>query len=278
LEYHVNILLLPATAGYYLTYTPELNAINYTYHHSDCIDFIDVASIAAKTSTGAVRHFIYFNCFESCVWYLIILSIILLSLTSSQKLSYFLQYLWNYFLILFTKSLQNFLLKSTVKSIIGLWLLSALVLSIQFTNYILDYMSTAAPILTIDSLETLAKHSEMKIGVQKDNALVQFIQSHDTELTNTLRQQLSAFDDYEEVKTYLPIGLRNGSLVYINCRLFLIFDLMEMTQNEDKSQLNDNKRLIDLMHISDENGGLEPYFMFVSQTPGEWALNGLNRM
>ena len=69
-------------------------------------------------------------------------------------------------------------------------------------------------------------------------------------------------------------GLRSGALAYSNFRLNIIFDLMKIMSYDN---LGPNEpKLTDLLHISEDSGGLEPYFLFINDLSQQWVTNRLN--
>ena len=123
---------------------------------AQCVAFFEMATIAARTYPGQLPMFSYIHCFSSVVWALIGISIIILSLISTQqtlKLIDFYEFLWNYSNILFNKTFQKFITHLKRKYFLGVWIISVLFLSIHFTAYLLDFMALTQPMVKIDNLE-----------------------------------------------------------------------------------------------------------------------------
>ena len=133
------------------------------------------------------------------------------------------------------------------------------------------------PVLKIDSLEQLTKRPEMKIMTRADSSLVKFATLVDTDLARAISEQLDPYEDhdYENTIVKLARGLRNGSVAYANNKLTLIFEILKL--NEFQMKPNEEP-LIDVVHISEDDGGLEPYFMFFNAKSDEWISNAMNKM
>jgi len=80
----------------------------------------------------------------------------------------------------------------------------------------------------------------------------------------------------EEVKyENLNIGLRNGSLAYVNTRWTLIFDLLRINMYNKQGE---NENFLDIIHISNDDESTEPYFTTVLESGWKWVLPCLNQM
>ncbi|CAG2104431.1 unnamed protein product [Medioppia subpectinata] len=279
MEKKTNILMTPLVASEYIEYSTQLREFDFYFRHSDCIDYYEMAAFVSLSTIGDGRtHFTYFRCFSPGVWLCAVLSIWVLSLVSSRNICHESHtFFWHYFTIMFIKSMPLFIQRSNQRFIISVWLVSALVLSTCFTTYLLDHMSSAAPVMTIDTLDALSRRPDMKIVVRNESSLAQYSRLYDTELAANIRQNLRPYMDYEEVRDELIVGLRNGSMAYANARLTIIFDLMQMTRLDTSPEANRTK-LIDVMHIADDSEGLEPYFLFVTEESEDWVHKGLNRV
>ena len=275
-----DIQLYPFIASQYLQYSKQNSKIGFGYHYSKCIDFLEVAQIAARYYPGTLPLVTYFRCFPIEVWALIWISIIVLSLISTQqtlKLIDFYEFLWNYSNILFNKTFQKFITHLKYKYFVGIWLLSALILSIEFTVYLLDFMVLTQPVVKIDSLEQLSKMSAMKILTRADSSLVKFASLTDSDLARAIFKQLEPYQDkdYKNTVVKLARGLRDGSVAYVNNKLTLIFELLKLNEFQIKAN---EEPLIDLVHISEDDGGLEPYFVLFNAESDEWISNEINKM
>ena len=84
--------------------------LGFSFHHSDCIDFFEMKSFIYKYSYGTPPLFQFLRAFHSNVWYLIFASILILALVSSLckfKLINIFDYIWNFFTLLFSKTIQK---------------------------------------------------------------------------------------------------------------------------------------------------------------------------
>ena len=150
------ILLNPLTANQYIKHKNQLEILGLNYIPSECVDFFETATIAGRSYPGQLPMFTSFCCFRVVVWALIGISIIVLSLISTQqtlKLIDFYEFLWNYSTILFNKTFQKFIIHLKYNNYLGIWLIPAFILSFHFTACLLEFMSRTIPELRIDTLE-----------------------------------------------------------------------------------------------------------------------------
>ena len=138
-------------------------------------------------------------------------------------------------------------------------------------------MARTIPVLKIDSLEQLAQRKDLKILVRSDSSLFKYASDVNSELARAIDKQLDPYSDYNGpgFREKLATGLRNGSFVYVNTRLTVIFGIMNLSDFHKKLG---EEPLIDILHISEEDGGLEPYFAFFNAESDPWILNTLNKM
>ena len=271
----LDVMLSPATAGQYLKYTEALSLLGIKLDYSVCLGFFEMGSFLARTWPGRLRPFEYFRCFHFGTWSLVFASIMVLSVMSTIKLKnhqFSYEFAWNYFNLLFQKSFQKFILKQNQNHLLFIWVLSSLFLSINFCVYLLDNMVRAQPTIKIDSLDQLA-NSKLKIIARTDSALAEFAHnSKDVELAQQLQPLLKLYDIYDSVEER-TIGLRAGTHVYVNQRLVLMFAAIGMSRLEGIG-LN----LMEILHISKDDGGLEPYFIFVNHETDKSVLVKLNNV
>ena len=153
--------------------------------------------------------------------------------------------------------------------ILSVWLLSALVLSYQFTAYFTDFMVTAVPMVRIDSFEDLVKHKDMKILVRSDDFFTAYVRQNDTELKRTLSSKLETYKSHSEISNKLAQGLKDMSYSYVNKRESLIF---YFTLNEEL------RRLSAIIHLSDKTNFYEPYLFLLNNDSPDWIKINLNKM
>ena len=276
MEERVDLLLSPTTASQYIKYKNGLKLLNIDFRQTKSIGFFEIASILSKTSPGSQQVFKFFKCFTFNVWISIFLSIVISSLISSLNSFPVLFYknLWNYVLLLYSKSSQKFLFNFKNKLILSFWLLSALILSIQFTAYLLDYMVIAIPVNKIDNLEQLVK-SNKRIIARDDSALLVYAEKVETQLAKDIRPLIDPYTDFSAIKQNYIKQMKSGSHVYINQRLVLLFDAINCLENEFIDR--NGQKLLDLLHISEDSGGLEPYFMHLYNID-EWIIKLFDKM
>ena len=130
-------------------------------------------------------------------------------------------------------------------------------------------MVRAQPVNKIDSLEQLAK-SKLKIIAREDSALAEFAHLKEIELAHLIQPLLELYPFYDSVEER-TIRLRAGTHIYVNQRLVLMFAAIAMSLLEGIG-LN----LMEILHVSEDDGGLEPYFIFVNHETDKSVLFKLN--
>jgi len=55
-----------------------------------------------------------------------------------------------------------------------------------------------------------------------------------------------------------------------------MFDALVLSDTETIDA--NERKLIDLLHVSEDGGGLEPYFLPINNASDLWIMNGLNKM
>ena len=146
-----------------------------------------------RVGTGEVCPFEYLDTVKYEVWIIIAVLLFILSILSSKGFSniiIFYEYLFNYFIMLFSKSMQHFLRKSKQKLFIGFWLIVSLVLSTLFTSYLLDHMIKADPLDLIDSLEELSKRKDMSVLVRNDSSMISYVELVDSDVTKAIKPRI----------------------------------------------------------------------------------------
>ena len=255
------LILSPATAGQYLKYTETMLGFGLNFCHTVCLGFFEMGCFLGRTWPGQLPPFEFLSCFQFETWSLLFTTIIVLSIVSSWTLKNFkfiYEFSWNYFNLLFQKSFQKFILKANQNYLLYIWVLSSLFLSIYFCADLLDKMVRAQPSIKIDSLEQLAK-SKFKIIARKDSSLAEFAENlPEIELARQIQPLLELYEFYDS-KEERTIRLKAGTHVYVNQRLVLMFGAIGMSHLEGIG-LN----LMEILHISEDDGGLEPYFIFVN--------------
>ena len=268
----LDVILSPATAGQYLRSKVLMSFTSLKFFHTVCLGFFEMGSILARTWPGRLRPFEYFRSFQIGTWSLLLTSIVILSVMSAIKLKnlrFVYECAWNYFNLLFQKSFQRFNLKKNQNYFLYIWVLSSLFLSILFCADLLDNMVRAQPTVKIDSLEQLVK-SNLKIIARVDSALAEFAELKEIKLANQIKPLLEIYYNVNS-EDYLAKCLRAGTHAYINQKLVLMFAAKAMSFLEGIG-LN----LIEILHISEDDGGLEPYFIFVNQVTDKKVLLNLN--
>ena len=68
---------------------------------------------------------------------------------------------------------------------------------------------------------------------------------------HSLRDLTITFEVLSEIRDQLIIGLTNGSLAYVNTKLSLIYDLIQMSDSDVNCLATNN--LFDFPHISEDS-------------------------
>ena len=279
-----DIVLSPTTTSQYIVHTSYLNNYGINITRSNYIDFLDMSSILS-TNRLALRPLLQcFRCFDSNIWTLILLSIVLVSLISSLRQQSFCslyEYMWNYSITLLKVNFQTFIKSSfkKCKLIIGTWLLLSVFFDTTFSSYFFDDMVSPSPITKIDSLDNLFD-SDMRIVVRHDSALYTYLQLIDSPILDRL--DTFTFHDYLSIEEKLFNGLIDGSLAYVNHKFILIFYALEMNDKYKvlKNHRNDkdDKVFMDWLHISNDGGGNEPFFMPIKSIIDKDSNNDMNNV
>ena len=261
-----DIVLSLTTTSQFFVHTSHLKHYGINISKSNYIDFLDMSSILSKNRLESSPLLQCFRCFDKNIWTLILLTIVLLSSISSLRQQSFhslYEYIWNYSITLLKVNFQNFIKSSfkKCKLIVGTWLLLSVFFDTTFSSYFFDDMVSPSPITKIDSLDNLLD-SHIRIVVRHDSALYTYLKSIDSPILDRL--DIFKFEDYLSIEEKLFNGLKDGSLAYVNHKFILIFDALLMndrynppiTQNID----NDRNDFMDWLHISNDDGGSEPYF------------------
>ena len=137
-------------------------------------------------------------------------------------------------------------------------------------------MVLTQPVVKIDSLEQLLQRTDMKIVARADSSLAKYAELN-SELARTTLNRLETYTDNFDGQQMEDLSkrLRNGSIAYVNVRLTLIFTIMGLPQHEGDQN---DEPLIEMLHISEDDGGLEPYFMFLNPESSEWIPKSMNKM
>ena len=108
------------------------------------------------------------------------------------------------------------------------------------------------------TLEQLAE-SGLNIFDRYDSALTAFAQQGDSDLAKRLESKLFLHENFFDVQDEIIKGLRNGSSVFVGTRIYLIFLTSYLSAVENETLYYD--RLVDILHISEESNGFEPFFL-----------------
>ena len=240
----VDIILAPMVIAQYYKYSSALANFGVTLLRTDYVGYFEADVVAARKYPGSAPIFAFKYCFPKEVWILVFVSMVCLSLISSfdNKLVFnykkLLKYFYNYLNYLLWESMEKSLINSSFRQILIVWLLSAFVLSIHFTAYLMDYMISAVPMVKIDSLNDLAQQDHMKIVVRFDDSFVEFVNMKDSPLKKRLSAQLLPYELMHHIVQDMIRGLRNGSLANVSKRNMGIFNMLMLSEYETRPEMN----------------------------------------
>ena len=122
-----DILLAPILPTQFKKYNSMLNPLGISFQITNYIDFLETNNLVAKTWMGAIPLFTYIHIFPPIIWISITNSILVLSVISSLQMSnkftinhMTCEYICNYWILLFSKSMQRFLLKPKLRLLLGI--------------------------------------------------------------------------------------------------------------------------------------------------------------
>ena len=108
----------------------------------------------------------FFECFEPDVYYTLLVTLLIITLTVSainRNILYFFGYLWKYTSVLLSHSHLININRKSERLLSGLWLMSCTVLLAAFSGLLRNQLLRPDPIYWIDSLQDLYQWKELKI-------------------------------------------------------------------------------------------------------------------
>ena len=284
LEDKPDVILTAWNTAQLITYIGGFKELNINYRMSRSLGHLEMGSIVCRTWPQAIPMFLHFTCFTSDVWIAIFTSILSISIALSLKIksiSAFYEYFWNLLIIIFTPCFQKFILNSnSIRFLAGIWLISSLVISTQFTSFLLDYMARPNPIIKIDSLQDLADRPGLKVFATDDSTLFAYATEEVNDpLAIAIREQIVAFNAEaildREFRLDLIGKFRAGTHCYSFYKILVLFQIIRLMNDEP---LNDNgDKLGDILHLSTQSGGQLPSALAVSEDQ-EFINNGTDQM
>ena len=164
------------------------------------IDYADTAKILASTKKGGHELFYQFKCFETEVYYGIIVSIVLISgLISVYKKSVktFLEVFWTYFSVIINGSSDSLKFQHNFDRLIfSVWLLVCTLIMSAFSGQLRDQLIKPRPIEWIDSWQDLHEWKDVTIQTLVLTELATFInKSADNPMAQDFRQRTELLSD-----------------------------------------------------------------------------------
>ena len=231
-----DLILVPWNTFQLTKYIGMFQLSGFDYVMSRSLGLLEFATIVSRVKPGSQPLFLYFTCIKIEIWMAIFISILLISvvLVINRRCPFMtLEYYWCLYIILFTKSLQKFVIDSNsmIKCLIGMWLMSALIISTQFTGFLLDYMSQTNPVLKIDSLEDLVNREDMRIYVPNDSTLYTYIEKETNDsLAIGVRHKMIDYNAESwldpDFRFRLLQELKSGSISFTFYKMTSIFQII----------------------------------------------------
>ena len=273
----------------YIKYSGYMQMVGINIPYLRLVGFIYPNTIVSKIIPGTAPDFIYFSCYSTLTWTLIFISILIMSfihlmrvnlikLTRStrsfnQHVKIFLETVINYISPFVSRALDQCHINQSLRLSLAIYLLYSMVISIEFNNFLLDYMQIELPTIKINTIEDLAKRSELKIILRQDSSLYAFADNGKTELARKIKTHLREFNDFDKdgIETKMLKGLMDGSIAYIQDHMILVITLLHIKKKKKDIFSLDN------LHISTESAGYEPYFIMFDPDIPIWASLALNK-
>ena len=116
--------------------------------------------------------------------------------------------------------------------------------------------------------------TKINLSLRRDSSLYNINENKVyLDISRAFSLRYETFDVFDEEKEKLTEGLSDGTIAYVNTRLTLIYDLIELKKSaKSEKTLNGLQSL----HISEDSGGLEPYFLFINEESKGWLLSYVN--
>lgn len=282
----LDILLAPGMISQYFIFNEKFPNYGLYFDHSVSVGYLQSNIIAAKVWSGRADMFAYFKCFSVTVWISLLITIVFISVISAImrmvkdkghvaircRVYLVIDYLWNYSITLLYGAMSEQTLLSTSRSMIALWLLSAMFISIEFMAFTLDFMVTTLPDIQINTLEDLANRKDMKIIVRNDSALAMYVTNTDTELTKSLRKKMLGYVDMEaeDIAAQISEGLIEGTAAFINRKSMILFHLAKISRSQNVT--------FDNINLSQESSIYEPFFILYNRDIDPWKRIELDKM
>ncbi|CAG2116497.1 unnamed protein product [Medioppia subpectinata] len=295
-----DIILTPWIASEIIPYLDGMRKYHLNYQATTVVDYLDENVIVARTRLGTpFTMFSYFTCFAPNVWLAVFVSLVVLAVVLSvgcgnttpkgrhrdtcPKRLY--ESAWNLSNILYQKSLQNFLQKLRHRLspalVIGVWLVSALVLSIEFTSFLLDYMHRSVPTLAVDSLRELTEWDDMRLYVSNVSSLYSYVmkESATDPLARAINDRMILYSTtgWLSIKFALQMlrRLMSGSYAMTTNRLTAIFILFHLVEIDNRVG---GPALQDVLHVSRYGSEFAPFFMAFNSDCQQFITNGFNQI
>ena len=184
------------------------------------------------------------------------------------------KYLFNYTIVLLCKPMELSIVKQTSRIILCVWLMASVVISIEFTSYLMDKLIRSLPSASIDTIDQIFNQDKLKVVTRSDGPLATYAEN----IGDKAIDRLILYDEYNTVAPYLTSGLMNGSLAFSNNRLSLILGLIKMNEFYKSNSSSNGPQLIDVILISDGSLGFEPYFAFINGESNSWIASAIDNV
>ena len=132
-----------------------------------------------------------------------------------------------------------------------------------------DFMILPTPITKIDTIDQLF-NSDMKIVTRYNTAFYTYLTSIESPLVDRIETNTNFIFTQDEFD-----ALRTGSLAYVNKKFLLIFRALEFNA---LFNMQGSEDFMDSLHISEDDGGSEPYFIVINDDLDQDIINDFNIM
>ena len=241
---------------------------------SNVIDYQALSYIAYKAYPGKKELFIYFKFFDYTQYLIILLTLMLISNTLMiihNRIGFerFLSNIGTLSTVLITSVYHRSIVKGkiTMKNmfVLGPWFLTAFFIAIMFNNLILDSMETVIPNQVIDSWEDLETKKNVKIIAENVEFLVQFSKKSNSKMASNFRNRFQEFN-LEHVHNMTIMNdiandLISGRAAYVKNKVTIAYNILYL-----QAIFKLGNRLLDSLHLSENGGPDEQYFIIIPST------------
>jgi hypothetical protein len=239
---------------------------------------ISEGHILSALKSGKKIIFEYFQTFDPYLWILILITLLLVSLIMASIRKSSKEFLSNFFLFL------SFLLSDVIpkrvlpkelsgKIIFNFWFISSTLLLINFSAYIHGFFVKNIPNDAIDSWDELYINKEYRILTTKYSFLNNFVESNENSGNDMARDFKTRIERIYESKSNQIEILNILENITTNSRVFVGQKFQLEAINSEYSRIRNKS-----VHVSENGGGIAPYFLPLSIEINKELENHLNKL